>query len=101
LAISVPIGLVSLITSGLLLRGMLKTAFDFDDSAYCWFMVDLADAWRNGVGWTMFEPDVARRREFMKRYFETLLDGYSKEHTFSNCREMGMGKAGRCARLGA
>ena len=57
------------------------TAFDFDDSAYCWFMYDIADAWRSGVGWTMLEQDAVKRREFMKRYFETLLNGYSKEHS--------------------
>ncbi len=56
------------------------TAFDFDDSAYCWFMFDLADAWRSGVGWTMREADPGRRRDFMDRYFDTLLNGYIREH---------------------
>jgi Ser/Thr protein kinase RdoA (MazF antagonist) len=57
------------------------TAFDFDDAAYCWFMFDLADAWRSGVGWTMFEADPDKRRAFMDRYFDTLLSGYAREHT--------------------
>ena len=56
------------------------TAFDFDDSAYCWFAYDLADAWRSGVGWTMAEPDPGRRRAFMDRYFDALLGGYAREH---------------------
>jgi Ser/Thr protein kinase RdoA (MazF antagonist) len=56
------------------------TVFDFDDSAYCWFMYDLADAWRSGVGWTMAEADPGKRRDFMDRYFDTLLSGYTREH---------------------
>jgi Ser/Thr protein kinase RdoA (MazF antagonist) len=57
------------------------TAFDFDDSAYCWFMYDLADAWRSGVGWTMAEADPGKRRDCMDKYFDTLLRGYTREHT--------------------
>jgi len=56
------------------------TVFDFDDSAYCWFMYDLADAWRSGVGWTMREADPGKRRDFMDEYFDTLLSGYTREH---------------------
>lgn len=57
------------------------TAFDFDDSAYCWFAFDLADAWRAGTGWTQFESNIAKRREYMDRYFRTLLKGYTEECT--------------------
>jgi Ser/Thr protein kinase RdoA (MazF antagonist) len=57
------------------------TIFDFDDSAYCWFMYDLADAWRSGVGWSMAETDPGLRRDSMNRYFDTLLGGYTREHT--------------------
>lgn len=56
------------------------TLFDFDDSAYCWFMYDLADAWRSGMGWTMAEIDPNKRRDFMDKYFDTLLSGYTREH---------------------
>lgn len=56
------------------------TAFDFDDSAYCWFMYDLADAWRSGVGWTVAEADPGKRRDFMDQYFVTVLGGYTREH---------------------
>ncbi|KAB8141191.1 phosphotransferase [Chloroflexia bacterium SDU3-3] len=59
------------------------TAFDFDDAAYCWFMYDLADAWRAGTGWIAHEADAEKRRAFMERYFATLLQGYAKEHTLS------------------
>lgn len=57
------------------------TIFDFDDSAYCWFMYDLADAWRSGVGWIMGEEDARKRRGFMNKYFDTVLSGYAREHT--------------------
>ena len=56
------------------------TIFDFDDSAYCWFMYDLADAWRSGMGWTMAEEEPSKRRDFMDKYFDTLLSGYAREH---------------------
>lgn len=56
------------------------TVFDFDDSAYCWFMYDLASAWRAGTGWIQFEKNVSKRRAFMDKYFETLLEGYTREN---------------------
>ncbi len=60
------------------------TVFDFDDSAYCWFMYDLADAWSKGVGWCRFESDVQKRKDFMAHYFDTVLKGYSSENTISD-----------------
>lgn len=57
--------------------------FDFDDSAYCWFMYDLANVWRGGVGWIARETDKKKRRNFMNKYFDTLLNGYTSEHTLS------------------
>lgn len=60
------------------------TVFDFDDSAYCWFMYDLADAWRSGTGRIQFEQDTVKRRDFMDRYFETLIEGYTKEISLSD-----------------
>ena len=56
------------------------TVFDFDDACYNWFMYDLACAWEAGLGRTMFEPDVEKRREFMKRYFEQAMAGYRLEN---------------------
>ncbi len=55
------------------------TAYDFDNSCYCWYMFDLADVWGNGVGWIQFEPDAAKRKAFMDDYFETILAGYRSE----------------------
>lgn len=55
------------------------TVFDFDNSCYCWYMYDLASVWLNGVGWTQFEPDAAKRKIFMDDYFQTVLDGYRSE----------------------
>lgn len=60
------------------------TIFDFDDSAYCWFMYDLADAWRSGMGWTMAEADPRKRRAFMDKFFDTVLKGYASEHTLTD-----------------
>ena len=55
------------------------TVFDFDNCMYCWYMFDLANAWTHGVGWCQFEQDPAKRMEFMKHYFDTILEGYRSE----------------------
>lgn len=55
------------------------TVFDFDNCMYCWYMFDLANLWTHGVGWCMFEEDPAKRMEFMKHYFDTILQGYQSE----------------------
>ena len=56
------------------------TVFDFDDASYGWFMYELACAWEGFVGWAMFEPAIARRRELMHRYYAHILDGYCQEN---------------------
>lgn len=55
------------------------TVFDFDNCIYCWYMFDLANLWTHGVGWFQSEPDAAKRMEGMKRYFDTVLEGYKSE----------------------
>ncbi|PYY30974.1 phosphotransferase [Paenibacillus illinoisensis] len=55
------------------------TVYDFDNSCFGWYMLDLASTWRNGVGWIQFEPDVSKRRKFMDDYFELVLAGYRSE----------------------
>jgi Ser/Thr protein kinase RdoA (MazF antagonist) len=60
------------------------TVFDFDDSAYCWFMYDLADAWTKGVGWTQFESSREKRRANMNDYFSQVLTGYDSENSITN-----------------
>ena len=60
------------------------TVYDFDDACFCWYMFDLASAWRNGVGWIQFEQDAAERKEFMKEYFDTVLAGYKSETNIGN-----------------
>lgn len=52
------------------------TLFDFDDSGYCWYMYELADAWRASTGWVMFEEDINKRRIKMEEIFSNILDGY-------------------------
>jgi len=58
------------------------TVFDFDDCCYFWFLYDLACAWEGGVGRVMFSP-LAKRQDFMKRYMDHVLTGYSRENTLS------------------
>lgn len=55
------------------------TVFDFDNCVYCWYMYDLANLWTHGVGWCRYEKDPAKRMEYMKRYFDTVLKGYRSE----------------------
>ena len=60
------------------------TAFDFDNSIYCWYMFDLANLWTHGVGWCDFEPDPYVRRTFMENYFAAVLSGYRTETDISD-----------------
>ncbi|MBO4391125.1 MAG: phosphotransferase [Lachnospiraceae bacterium] len=60
------------------------TVFDFDNSMYCWYMFDLANLWIHGTGWYQQEPDGAKRLEYMKGYFDTILAGYRSETTISD-----------------
>lgn len=55
------------------------TVFDFENSCFGWYMVDLVGVWRSGTGWIQFEPDAAKRKKFMEDYFETVLAGYRSE----------------------
>ena len=55
------------------------TVFDFDNCCFCWYLFDLASLWTNGMGWSQFEPDVCKRKEFMDKYFESVLSGYRSE----------------------
>ncbi|MCC6167665.1 MAG: phosphotransferase [Caldilineaceae bacterium] len=60
------------------------TVFDFDNSCFGWYMYDLADLWRSGVGWIQFEQDAGKRKKFMDDYFETALAGYRSETRIEN-----------------
>ncbi|MFB9324639.1 phosphotransferase enzyme family protein [Paenibacillus aurantiacus] len=55
------------------------TVYDFDNSCFGWYMYDLADLWKSGVGWVAAEPDAGKRQQFMTDYFNTVLEGYSSE----------------------
>ena len=60
------------------------TTFDFDNCINCWYMFDLAHLWTHGVGWCQFEPDGAKRLEYMKNeYFASILEGYRSETDIS------------------
>lgn len=60
------------------------TVYDFDNSCFGWYIYDLADIWRSGVGWIAAEPDVGKRKEFMDNYFKTALEGYRSETNIEN-----------------
>ena len=60
------------------------TVFDFDNCMYCWYMFDLANLWIHGTGWYQNEPDPEKRGEYMKGYFDTVLDGYRSETDISD-----------------
>ncbi len=55
------------------------TAFDFDNSCFCWYLYDLANLWTHGVGWVQYERDAGKRNHFMEGYFKTVLEGYRSE----------------------
>ena len=55
------------------------TVYDFDNSCFGWYMYDLADLWRLGVGWIQSEPDADKRKDFIDNYFKTALEGYRSE----------------------
>lgn len=55
------------------------TVFDFDNTCFCWYMIDLASIWQHGVGWIQFEPNADKRRQFMAEYFERVIEGYRSE----------------------
>ena len=55
------------------------TVFDFDNTCFCWYMIDLASIWQHGVGWIQFESNADKRRQFMSEYFATVLEGYKSE----------------------
>lgn len=59
------------------------TVFDFDDCCYFWFMYDIACAWEGGIGRVMFRP-LSERRDFMARYMEHVMTGYTRENTLSD-----------------
>ena len=60
------------------------TVFDFDNCMYCWYMFDLANLWTHGVGWCRGERDPKKRMEIMRRYFDTILEGYRSETEVSD-----------------
>ena len=60
------------------------TVYDFDESCFGWYMLDLAQLWTNGFGWAVSEPDVNKRKKIMDEYFHMVLAGYRSETEISN-----------------
>ena len=55
------------------------TVFDFDESCYCWYLLDLTSLWDNGMGWIAHEKCADKRKRFMDDYFNIVLEGYKSE----------------------
>lgn len=60
------------------------TVFDFDNSCFGFYMYDLAELWKCGMGWIESEPDVEKRKAFMASFFGTVIDGYCTETPISD-----------------
>lgn len=60
------------------------TVYDFDESCFGWYMLDLAQLWTNGFGWAISESDSSKRKKIMDEYFDTILEGYRSETELSD-----------------
>ena len=47
------------------------TVYDFDESCFCWYLLDLCSLWDNGTGWIRHEKSIDKRKNFMADYFNT------------------------------
>ncbi len=56
------------------------TVFDFDDSIYGWFALDIAIAAAHAVWWGSPAEDRSSRNEFAKRFLDEFLAGYDKQN---------------------
>ena len=56
------------------------TVFDFDDCGYNYFMYDLACLWEINTGWAYNLEPRDRWKDFMDRYYHTMLDEYYRHH---------------------
>jgi len=57
------------------------TLFDFDDCGFNYFMNELACFWEKNTGWIAYETNADKRREFMQKTYNNILDGYHKYHS--------------------
>ncbi|MEK5029516.1 phosphotransferase enzyme family protein [Paenibacillus sp. FSL M7-1046] len=56
------------------------TVFDFDDSIYGWFALDIAIAATHAVWWGSPAEDRKSKNEFAKRFLDEFLTGYFKHN---------------------
>lgn len=59
------------------------TVSNFGNCCNFFYMYDLASIWTQGFGWTAWEIDPAKRKQFMNDYFNVILKGYRSETTLS------------------
>jgi len=55
------------------------TVYDFDETCFSWYMLDIAQLWTNGFGWAVSEPNAQNRKKIMDNYFSIVLDGYRSQ----------------------
>ena len=60
------------------------TVFDFDESCFGWYMLDIAHLWLNGFEWAYSEPDASKRKKIMDDYFAVAIAGYRSETNVSD-----------------
>lgn len=60
-----------------LINENLITVFDFDDSIYGWFPLDIAIAATHAVWWGAPKDDRQSKNEFAKKFLNDFLDGYT------------------------
>ncbi|OPA73802.1 hypothetical protein BVG16_27375 [Paenibacillus selenitireducens] len=56
------------------------TVFDFDDSIYGWFALDIAIAATHAVWWGSPQDDRESKNEFARRFLDEFLQGYFKHN---------------------
>lgn len=59
------------------------TVFDFDDSIYGWFSLDIAIAATHAVWWGVHAEDRVTKSRFAQQFLHEFLMGYEKEHQLS------------------
>ena len=59
------------------------TVFDFDDSIYGWFSLDIAIATTHAVWWGVHAEDRVTKSRFAQQFLHEFLMGYEKEHQLS------------------
>ncbi|WP_179281048.1 phosphotransferase enzyme family protein [Paenibacillus sp. XY044] len=63
-----------------MIDGDTITVFDFDDSIYGWYALDIAIAATHAVWWGSPGEDRGSKNEFARKFLDYFLEGYFKHH---------------------